>query len=81
MEIKRSLFLLLFLFNCLGLLQAQMEKFHRAEIFLKNTSIEKLAALGVETDHGFLRPQHSFISDFQITNYKEFNQQDFNFPF
>ena len=64
MEMKRILVVALFVFACAPILNAQIEKYHRAEIFLKQEPIQKLAALGIETDHGMLRQGYSFISDF-----------------
>jgi len=64
MEIKRILVVALFVFSCAPILNAQIEKYFRAEIFLKGKSIQELAKLGIETDHGMLRQNHSFISDF-----------------
>lgn len=64
MEMKRILVIVFFIISSKSFLTAQIEKYHRAEIFLKQEPIQKLAVLGIETDHGMLRQGHSFISDF-----------------
>jgi len=79
MEIKRILSITFFLFCISSILVAQTEKFHRAEVFLKNKTIRNLAALGVETDHGLLREQHSFISDFSESELSRIGASGFDF--
>jgi len=77
MEIRWIILLTLFFINGSQFLNGQVEKYHRAEIFLKDKSIQQLSQLGVETDHGLLRQQHSFISDFSENELSKINAAGF----
>jgi hypothetical protein len=71
----RSILLLCTLFLFSLNLFAQTEGFHRAKIFYSTTDqLERLAELGVDTDHGQHKKGHSYESDFsaaELTKVRE----------
>lgn len=49
-------------------LSAQQQRYSKVKILLDEThTLAELAALGLETDHGFQRPNHSFTGEFSET--------------
>ncbi len=66
---KKSLSILLLFFFVKILTAQQIEKYHRVRVDLEGKNIEKLAALGIETDHGDFVAGRSFttdLSDFEL---------------
>jgi hypothetical protein len=76
----RSIFLCLFLtLSIWGSAQTIQPKYSRVKVFLHETDIAELAALGLEYDHGYLAKGRYWINDVSEQELKRLNDNDFDF--
>ncbi len=75
---KTYYFILLLLASSVNLF-AQSQNFSRIKINLETKSIDQLAALGLDAEHGDYRPGHYFTGDFSTTEMERISNAGFTY--
>ncbi|MEM9261925.1 MAG: hypothetical protein AAGA62_19950, partial [Bacteroidota bacterium] len=76
----RTYLLLLAVCCCFtSLLTAQSATYHRAKVLLDGRSINELAALGLEVDHGTYAPYRHLINDFSADELQQIIEAGFEY--